>query len=145
MFANAKLYLDIAVGVLILGLLAFAGWEYDQRKLDADQLHTVGVQLSQQAAVLTQLQQGVQASNDAIKSMSELQTRAAVHGSAVRQRVVTMGNSNAAIHDWLSTSLPPGGCLLDDTCANGGSAEPAIGSASAVVPSTIGHAIRNGS
>jgi hypothetical protein len=128
-----KLYFDIAVGLLIAGLVVFAGWQYDQRKLDADKLDKLGTAMSAQTAVLAQLQAGQQASDAAVVAVAASQAAATQHGSAVRQRVVTMGNSNATIQHWLDTPLPVGGCMLDDTCANGGVAGATIGSSASAV------------
>lgn len=125
MFANVKLYFDIAVGVLIAGLVVFAGWQYDQAKLARKDRAAATAAMTQLQAGLAQLQQGQQASDQAIAAMADQLTAAGAHASTVRQRVVTMGNSDAAIQKWLDSPLPAGGCMLDDTCSNGSASSTA--------------------
>lgn len=133
MLTTVKLYFDIAIGVLIVGLVVFAGWQYDQRKLDADKLDKLATSMSAQTAVLTQLQAGQQASDAAVVAVAASQAAATQHGSVVRQRVVMMGNNDANVQKWLDAPVPGVGCMLDDTCSNGGNAGPAIGRAASAV------------
>lgn len=130
-----KTYVDIAVALAVVALLLFAGWEYDQRKLDADKLTAAQGQVTQLQAGLTQLQAGIEASNAAIAGVAASQAAVTGHASTVRQRVVTMGKNDATIQKWLDTRLPADGCMLDDTCTDGVAASATIGSPAAAVRS----------
>lgn len=143
MFATAKLYFDIGIGVCILLLIGFAGWQYDQAKLARKDAAAAGVAMTQLQAGLTQLQQGQEASNQAITAMADQLTAAGAHATTVRQRVVSMGNSDATIQHWLDTPLPVGGCMLDDTCGNGGAGVATQRGAPASVPASGNGAVRH--
>ena len=133
MLTTFKLYFDIAVGLLIVGLVVFAGWQYDQRKLTDAKMDRLGDQLTATQGVLTQLQQGQAADTAAIQSMAASQALVAQHGSVVRQRVVTMGKNDDKVRTWLDTLLPADGCMLDDTCPGRAVANPPVGGASAAL------------
>lgn len=133
MLGTARLYIDLAVVVLVVGLLVFCGWEYDQRKLDADKITAAQATVTQLQQGLTQLQAGVDASNAAISAVAASAAVNAQHGSAVRQRVVAMGNNDVTVQKWLDARLPADGCMLDDTCGNGAAASGAVSSASSAV------------
>lgn len=119
-----KLYFDIAVGILIVCILGFAGYQYDQAKQERAATAAMGVQLTATQGVLASLQQGVQASNDAIHDMGVSLSATSVHQGVVARRVVTMGKNDAKIGTWLDGVVPGTGCLLDDTCTDTGAPDP---------------------
>lgn len=133
MLTTIKLYVDIGVAVLVLCLVGFAGWEYDQRKLDADKLDKLGDTLTATQGALTQLQEGQRADTAAIQAVAASAAQVAQHGSVVRQRVATMEASDAKIHDVLSMVLPVGGCMLDDTCGGAAAHGATLASSAATV------------
>lgn len=141
MFATAKLYIDLAVAALILGLVVFAGWQYDQAKLARKDTAAATAAMTQLQQGLVQIQAGQAASDEAIQSMSARLDVAGAHATTVARRVVTMGNSDATIQKWLDTPLPAGGCMLDDTCGGAGPASTAQRGPAAVVRAASGSAL----
>lgn len=143
MFDTVKLYGGIAALLALLALVVFAGYQYDQRKLDDAKMDKLGVVIQAQTAALTQLQAGVDASNVAIVALAASQSQVAQHGGMVRARVTTLRNSNDAIRSYLDTALPPNGCLLDDSCSPASGAAEAVSSAASAVRSAgndaVGH------
>lgn len=143
MFATAKLYFDIGIGVCILLLIGFAGWQYDQAKLARKDTAAATAAMAQLQQGLAQLQQGQDASNQAITAMAGQLTAAGAHATTVRQRVVKMGNSDAKVESWLDASLPTGGCMLDDTCGNGGAGVATERGVAASVPASGNGSVRH--
>ncbi len=128
-----KTYIDLAVGLAVIALVVFAGWEYDQRKLDAAALAAQAQTVTQLQQGLAQLQQGQHNSDVAIQAVAASAVVNNQHAATVRQRVVTMGKSDASVQSWLDTRGPVNLCVLDDTCAPSGVASGAVsGAASAV-------------
>lgn len=140
-----KTYIDIAIGLLVVGLMVFAGWEYDQRKIDAGKMEAQAKQVDQLQQGLTRLQQGQAASDQAINNMEDAMLKGTTHAATVRQRVVTMGNDDEKVRSWLDGALPPAGCMLDDTCRTAAAASPALSGSAPALPASANHAIRNGS
>lgn len=136
-----KGYIDIAIAVLVIGLIVTAGWLYDQHKADGLRLDAAEKTQEQQAQQLRSLQQGAAASDEAINNMEDALLHQGVHAAAVRQRVVNMGNDDAAVSKWLDTVLPPGGCMLDDTCPASADAGSAQRGPAAALPASSAHAV----
>jgi hypothetical protein len=118
MLNTAKLWLDVAVAVVIFAILGLLLWQYEQHKLDVAHMDALSTQLSTQSAVLASVQAGQVASDQAIHDMAGTLAAASAHGGVVRSRVVTMGKNNATLTQWLDAPIPdPAGCMLDDSCA----------------------------
>lgn len=113
---NVKLYFDLVVGLLIAGLVVFAGWQYDQAKLARKDTLAAQAAMTQLQEGLAQLQRGQEADKAAVVAVAASQAVATKHAVTVRQRVVTMGNDDAKLQAWLDGAVPGTGCLLDDTC-----------------------------
>ena len=143
MLSSIKLYFDLAIGVLILGLVVFAGWQYDQAKLARKDTEAANAAMTQLHQGLEQLQAGQQASNDSINTMVARLDAASTHAGTVARRVVTMGNSDANVQKWLDTPLPAGGCMLDDTCSGGAAASAPQRGVAASVPASGNGAVRH--
>lgn len=133
MFANVKLWFDIGVGILIAGLVVFAGWQYDQAKLARKDTAAATLAMTQLQQGLAQLQQGQRADTAAIRATAASQAVVVQHAATVRQRVVTMGNNDASVQTWLDARVPGAGCMLDDTCGTGAAAGTTQRSASAAL------------
>lgn len=133
-----KLYFDVAIGVAILLLVGFAGWQYDQAKLARKDAEASAAAMTQLQQGLASLQAGQQASDESIAAMAAAMAQSSAHATTVRRRVVTMGNDDANVQKWLDAPLPAGGCLLDDTCGATGAASAPQRGASAALPAS-GH------
>lgn len=133
MLTTVKLYATGAVIILVLLLVGFAGWEYDQRKLDAEKLDKLSGVVNTQAETIRTVQVGQAADSAAINAVAASQASISLHGTTVRQRVQTLRSNDNAMRVYLDTALPPNGCLLDDTCPAGNGASAAIGGAASAV------------
>jgi hypothetical protein len=109
----------------VVALVVFAGWQHEQAKLARKDAEAAAAAMTQLQQGLVQLQQGQAADSAAIQSMVASQAEAVHHASTIRQRVVTMGNSDERVQKWLDSALPDGGCMLDDTCPAGSAASAA--------------------
>lgn len=136
-----KTYIDIAIGLLVVGLIVTAGWLYDQHKADGLRLDAAEKTQEQQAQQLRSLQAGHAASDEAINNMEDALLHQGVHATAVRQRVVNMGANDATVQTWLDAALPAGGCMLDDTCPASTAASAAQRGPAAALPASAAHAV----
>jgi hypothetical protein len=110
MLGSVRLY-----ALLLIALLAGYGAWQSSRATDAlEKLDALSTRLDA-------LQQGVDASNAAILAMDVSLNRVAAKAATVRERVITMERNDATVRSFLDTPLPPGGCMLDDTCSTAGS------------------------
>lgn len=106
-------YLVLALFLAVSGLAAVYYVKSGQQ--DA----TIGLLSSDLEATKKSLQEietSVEASDAIIGSLNEGLLKIGERGSVVAERLVMLERNNAEIRDLLSTRLPAGGCLLDNTC-----------------------------
>ena len=133
MLTTIKLYAELAVAAAVLGLVVFAGWQYDQAKLARKDTAAAVEAMTQLQRGLDSLQAGQRADSAAIQAMAASQAVVSQHAAVVARRVVTMGNSDAKVQTWLDAAVPGTGCLLDDTCPASGAVSATVGGTSAPV------------
>lgn len=108
----------LTVLLLIVGGLAFS--QVAVNKVRKERIENLNNQLVQAKESLQALDKATAASSAATTELVSKLAGVDEKGSAIKERVVYLERTNEKVRDLLSTALPDGGCLLDNSC---GSAE----------------------